>query len=308
MSGGGGRWSADDVKKIRRKLQASERQISDATFSVAVSEFLDTLLFKYNNRDVNAANERINEVVHKLEGVIDGEFDIRNGGSVAKHTYVDGLSDIDALLIVNDSELEDRKPQTVIGKIAAVLERQLGDTATVEQGAMSVKVSYADGMELQFVPALKTDSGVHVPDWNINRWSEIQPEKFTRKLSEINAQCSNKLVPLIKLVKGINSNLPEPLRLSGYHIEALGVEAFKNYRGNCVLREMLPEFFSRAKENIRAPLRDRTGQSLHVDDDLGPRDSEARKSIAAIFDRIERKIRGANASDDIGEWKSLFSD
>jgi predicted nucleotidyltransferase len=49
------------------------------------------------------------------------------GGSVAKHTYVDGLSDIDSLLVINGSDLAEGTPREALKKIEKILSGKLGD-------------------------------------------------------------------------------------------------------------------------------------------------------------------------------------
>ena len=58
---------------------------------------------------------------------IDGEIDLRFGGSVIKHTDVNGLSDIDALVILNGSELEHKSPE----EVKAYFLQQLQDLSTI---------------------------------------------------------------------------------------------------------------------------------------------------------------------------------
>ncbi len=46
---------------------------------------------------VACGRERLEVLKSKLSKELDGTFDQFFGGSIAKHTYVDGLSDIDSL-------------------------------------------------------------------------------------------------------------------------------------------------------------------------------------------------------------------
>jgi hypothetical protein len=114
------------------------------------------------------------------------------------------------------------------------------------------------------------------------------------------------LVPTIKLAKAINGTLPEAQRLSGYHMESLGIEAFRGYQGDTTTSAMLPVFFERARELVLSPIRDRTGQSVHVDDYLGPANSPARVAVSHIMDRIARRMRNATAAGSTAQWRSMF--
>ena len=46
------------------------------------------------------------------------------GGSVAKRTYVDGLSDINFLVIINETDLGDKSRQVVLDHMEKMLRRR----------------------------------------------------------------------------------------------------------------------------------------------------------------------------------------
>src|SRR5205085_3963650 len=125
--------------------------------------------------------------------------------------------------------------------------------------------------EIQVIPAVRTRDGLRVPAWLGNGWAEINPEKFTAALTKRNAQCGGKLIPTIKLAKAINATLPEPHQLTGYHMESLAIAAFRGYDGPQTLPKMLPYFFTRIPDLLLQPIKDKTGQSVHVDTHLGGR-------------------------------------
>ena len=98
MGGGGGggafvNRSPDDLRHLVRK---AEDKTAAAAFQAELANTLGGLLGDYNARDVETARERLDAVKAALQGSIEGSFDQLFGGSVAKHTYVDGLSDIDS--------------------------------------------------------------------------------------------------------------------------------------------------------------------------------------------------------------------
>jgi len=69
---------------------------------------------------------------------------------------------------------------------------------------------------------------------------------------------------------------------------------------------MLHHFFARASDLIRSPIPDRTGQSTHVDDYLGPQDSVERLVVADAVARIGRRLRNADGAMDLEQWKRLL--
>lgn len=309
MAGGGGdsafvNRSPDELRDLVRK---AEDKTSVAAFEAELAKTLGELLGAFNARDVVLVRDRLDDLKISLQDSIDGSFDQLFGGSVAKHTYVDGLSDIDSLVFINDSALEGKTPQRVLARMAKILQRDLQGKAEVSHGEMAVTVSYSDGMVIQLLPALKTTDGkFQIPSSRRAAWSKIDPVAFQEALSRRNKECSGKLVPTIKLAKAIVGQLPEEQRLSGYHMESLGIAAFRSYKGEMTTAAMLPTFFEKAKELVLSPIRDRTGQSVHVDTYLGAANSDQRNVASHILGRLARRMRNATAAGSTAQWQSLF--
>jgi Second Messenger Oligonucleotide or Dinucleotide Synthetase domain len=236
-SGGSGAFVHRTPEQLRDIVRKSEDQTTVARFEAELSRTLGELLGEFNSRDVPTVSARLGEIKAAIQDAIEGSFDPLFGGSVAKHTYVDGLSDIDSLMLINDSSLEGKSPQLAQERMVIAIKAQLKREVTVEQGRMAVTVTYADGMIIQLLPAIKSADGrLHVPSSRRDAWSEINPTTFREALTRRNQECAGKLVPTIKLAKAITGQLPEAQRLSGYHMESLGIAAFKNYGGEDHIR------------------------------------------------------------------------
>lgn len=78
--------------------------------------------------------------------------------------------------------------------------------------------------------------------------------------------------------------------------EGFGFAAFRGYTGEMTSRAMLPTFFERAKDLVLTPIKDRSGQSIHVDAYLGTPNSDARQAASHVFGRIFRRMRNATAA------------
>jgi hypothetical protein len=307
-SGGRGVFSSSRTpEQLSGAIRKAEGETSAAAFEAQLGEILGNLLAGYNARDRPLIQERLDDVKKHLEGAIEGTTDQLFGGSVSKHTYVDGLSDIDALLVINDSELADHEPVAALDRIAKILHSNLKGVK-VWHGRMAVTVEYDDGMLLQLLPTIRTAQGFKVPSSRTSGWSHIAPTRFQEALTRRNQECAGKLVPTIKLAKAILGALPESQRLSGYHIESLAIAAFKAYAGQKTTTAMLPTFFERAKDLVLSPIRDRTGQSIHVDEYLGAEGSSQRASASHILGRLAKRMRNASAAGSATQWQSFFDD
>jgi hypothetical protein len=227
------------------------------------------------------------------------------GGSVAKRTYVDGISDVDALVVVNESELAALDPESVCDYFIT----RLGDRleGKVSADGFAISVEFTD-VTVQLVPVIRKDKDYLLPNSECTNWSRARPTAFTEALTATNKACNGKVVPVIKLAKVLLSDLPQNKRPNGYHLENLAVEAFTNFSGPYTPREMLHHFFKKVPDLIRTPIQDRTGQSGHVDDHLGTKDSMERLVMADGLDRIGRRLRNADGANDIAMWKQLFGE
>lgn len=306
-SGGGGTFVNRTPEQLRSAVRKSEDQTTVAAFEAELARTLGDLLGTYNGRDVDLVRERLDEIKDAMEGAIEGALDQIYGGSVAKHTYVDGLSDIDSLILINDSALERQSPQAALELMEKIIKSEFEGDAIVEHGRMAVTVTFQDGMVIQLLPAIRTKDGtLHVPSSRRDAWSEIDPTGFREALTKYNQACAGKLIPTIKLAKAINGQLPESQRLSGYHMEALGIAAFKKYEGEMTTSAMLVHFFEQARELVLSPIRDSTGQSVHVDEYLGGDKSDARMAMSHVLGRIGRRMRNATAAGSAAQWRTLF--
>jgi hypothetical protein len=293
---------------LRELVQKAQEKASEAAFDGKLASTLGYLLAKVNDRDVKQVQARLESLKGSLSEELDGTFDQFFGGSVAKHTYVDGMSDIDSLMVINDTELEDKDPQRALERVAEILKESLGDEAHVSHGTMAVTVEYEDGMVIQLLPALKTGGQqIYVPSRN-DDWSKIDPVAFQAALTKRNHQCEGKLIPTIKLAKAIIGQLPASQTLTGYHIESLAIAAFRGYDGEFTTRAMLPVLFERAKDLVLSPIEDKSGQSIHVDEYLGPANSEQRQVASHLLGRIARRMKNATASGSIAQWEALFGE
>lgn len=302
---GGGSYTNWKTERLTEAVRTAQEK-SAADFDLQLAGYLSELLATYNARDADTARERLNEAKTTLQEVIDGTFDQLFGGSVAKHTYVDGLSDIDSLLIVNGSKFEDQTPPAILNSMDRILRESFDASIHVEHGRMAVTITYPDGMVLQLLPAIRTDTGIKVPAAGTDGWSHINPEAFTQALTRRNAECGGKLVPTIKLAKAVIGNLPEQYRLSGYHVESLAIAAFRGYDGTKTTAMMLPHFFQQARGLILSPLRDSTGQSVHVDEYLGEANNTTRQYISRLLGNLAKRMKNASAAQSRAQWEALF--
>jgi hypothetical protein len=287
-------------------LRPSIDDAAAEAFQTELGALLSGLLADYNNRDHALVEKRIEPIAEALCGEYSGSIDRLFGGSVAKHTYVDGLSDIDCLITIDGGDLADHTPSGAIEKIAEIA-ASVSNGATVKPGRMAATVTFSDGMEIQLLPAMRAADGkVTIPTSNGEGWATVDPQRFRDALTRRNGECGGKLVPTIKLAKAVLASMDNDLGLSGYHVESIAIEAFRGYAGTRTTAAMLPAFFERARTLVLEPIKDSTDQSVHVDSDLGPAQNDRRQHISIALGRIARQMRTASAAGSRDRWNDFF--
>ena len=271
-----------------------------------VNGWLRGKLKEYNKRPVEDISRHIDHLRDTLEWADDDVVRPLFGGSVHKHTYVNGLSDIDVLMTINDSAMSGMGPQDAIAHMENLIGERLPRT-DVSSGDMAITVRYSDGIKIQLLPAIRGKDGVRVADPGTNRWSTVvRPDRFAKKLTEVNQANKGNVIPTIKLVKGLQVGVirNEKERISGYHMESLAIEAFQNYSGPHDLRSMVIRFCDFASGAVMNPIKDSTGQSRHVDGQLGEAGSGLRKRAANHFRSMLNRFSRCESGDDLD---SLFN-
>lgn len=306
MGGSGGGYFSGrvDPENLAQRTRKVEERAHDESHETDVAAFLGSELALYNDRDVDGTQAVFQSVKKDLEADVEGTVDLLYGGSISKHTYVDGLSDVDALVLMDRTELKGMKPHELKEVLIRTLEERYGEEA-VTVGQLAVTLTYKD-QAIQLLPALREGKGFKITRSDGNGWSRIDPAGFAKALTRTNKAMDGKLVPCIKLAKAIISTLPEPRRLTGYHTEALAIRVFKGYEGPKTPKAMIGYFFEHAQTHVRAPIKDSSGQSVHVDESLGDANSLRRRIVADALGRIARRIRNADGARSLERWEKLF--
>ncbi len=267
------------------------------------NEYCEALLAQYTRRNTQTVTQRLEslcEFLRQKGNVVQTMF----GGSVRKGTYVTGLSDIDALLIVNQSSLVNHTPAEAIEYVRETIQDRLHQN-TVGAGNLAVTVSYSDGTEIQILPAIRTNTGgVRIAEPGSTQWSNVaRPDDFASKLAKVNTARDGRVVPVIKLAKAMaDCFITRPSRkISGYHMESLAIDAFKNYGGPLDPKAMLVHLLGHSIEAVKRPITDSTGQSRYVDEYLGPADSGPRKRASTYFGQMRGKVRSCNTRAEFNE-------
>jgi hypothetical protein len=303
-SGGGfftGKMSPED---LARKVREAEAEARGEAFETEVGEFLASELAQYNDRDVGGTQTVFESVKKDLEADCGGTVDLLYGGSISKHTYVDGLSDVDALVLMDRTELKGKGPEQLQRLLANCLQERYGKDS-VSLGRLAVTLTH-DHKVIHLLPALRDGDKFKIASSDGKGWSRINPVGFAEALTRANKAADGKLVPCIKLAKAIIAALPEQRQLTGYHTESLAIQIFRNYQGAKTPKAMLLHFFDNAQSQVKKPITDSSGQSIYVDEYLGEANSLERRIVADALGRIARRMLNADGAKSPEGWKELL--
>jgi Second Messenger Oligonucleotide or Dinucleotide Synthetase domain len=302
---GSGSYFSSEPQSLIRQIRDSQDATAVESFEVACNSELFGLLSEFNDRDTQAVNTHLDEIAYALSKDQESLVRLAFGGSVAKRTYVEGLSDVDCLVYLDNTDLENASPQEAKDYLEQRLKERFPRTL-IKQGRLAVTVQFSD-CEIQLLPAKRAGDAIRIPDQNGETWSSVvRPREFAKKLTDTNAANGGKVVPVVKLAKAIIANLGDKQKVSGYHAESLAVEAFENYQGPQTPKAMLVHYFKESAQRVMAPIQDSTGQSVHVDEYLGSPSSLERRIVADAFARVERRMRTADTSQNVADWLRLF--
>ena len=131
-------------------------------------------------------------------------------GSYSRHTAIKDIKDVDVILFIK-STYRDEKPETVLDVLFSALQtlpESLEDTGEVtirrkQRRSVNVHLEKRD-FDLDIVPAVALaglEKPLEIPDKDWSKWVQTHPLGYGDKLSKLNDQNCNRVVPLIKLFK-----------------------------------------------------------------------------------------------------------
>lgn len=297
MGGSGSRYIPEpNLDQLRSLIDETLQRTESLSTESEINLELRNILSNFNTRDVNEVHSVLDQVKE-----ICSELDFEKllfGGSVAKHTYVDGVSDVDALVVMDSSE--NASPDKLLDMLHNKL-KQL--PFQLRKGTMAVTITTDSGLEIQLVPCYSSGDNFKISNESGSQWRDVNIKKFQSKLTEENKRLNRALVPCIKLVKALNDTLSEESQLSGYHIETLALKAVKRYDGPCTYKALTQHIVDKTSKLVLSPVKDPTGQSKEVDSNLGDANSVSRRMISQAFSDLGQSLASA---DTPSKWREII--
>jgi hypothetical protein len=233
-------------------------------------------------------------------------------GSYRRDTKTKKLKDIDIFVVIDPDGAQAGYRTRPPGDVLDALETLLADRwPGAYRDGMAVVIPYGNDdevMSIDVVPAFdRKGGGYFIPDPAAGTWIATNPKRHHELSIAKNAECNGKFVPFVKMIKGINRELGEPVSpsfLLEVMAHALVKAPFGRYQDEIVL------FLATAAERIDEQWVDPAGLGGDVNTVMSP----SQKLAAAVALRDAQAIaeRAVDLEDDgqeraaYDEWKKLF--
>lgn len=158
-------------------------------------------------------------------------------GSYARWTALRPLDDVDILFIVNPVAWQGTfqrvfhqlpAPETILTSFAAAIRyRYPESTVRVQNRSVGLKMEHLDIDAVPAVPHPNNEQWHRVPDRRSGTWVDTGPKAHAAVTTQINKRSGEVFVPLVRLLKVWNKNLPTTVSLKSFAIETLATRVFR---------------------------------------------------------------------------------
>lgn len=230
-------------------------------------------------------------------------------GSYRRHTKTKKLKDVDIFVVVKrDGEqghLRNLGPKALLEELKKVLEKKYA-SVTIDRMACVVDFGSDDIVSFDVVPAFKrSEGGYEIPDTRTG-WIATNPKTQHEMTSAKNTDFSEKWVPFVKMVKGANRELGDPVDPS-FLLEVMALDLVAQPFGR--YQDELVFFFASAAEQIDQPWPD----PAKVGPDVNAMTATERQAARTALLEAQRIAERAVWLEDDGqeraaveEWRKLF--
>lgn len=235
-------------------------------------------------------------------------------GSYRRDTKTKKLKDVDVFIVIApggpQGGYRTQAPLQVLQAVETLLRRRWSDAY---RDGMAIVIPYGSDdevMSIEVVPAFKRSGGGYfIPDPAAGAWIATNPKRHHELSTDKNTDCGGKYVPFVKMIKGINRELGEPVSPS-FLLEVMARDLVKppfgRYQDEIVL------FLATAADRMHQTWPDPAGLGGDVNTVM----TTAQKTAAANALRQAQRIaeRAVDLEDDgqerasYDEWKRLFGD
>lgn len=260
------------------------------------------------SRLAQARHDAIREYVSS-NWAIDDDF---LTGSYKRDTKTKKLKDIDIFMVIKEDGPEGKyrrqSPSRILDALWQLLKVRWPDAY---RDGMAVVIPFGSNeeiMSVDVVPAFhRNGGGYHIPDPGAGTWILTDPEKHAQASTKKNKQCDEKYVPFVKMIKGINRELGEPVSPS-FLLEVMAMDLVKPQFGR--YQDEVVLFLATVADRMHDSWPDPAG----VGPDVNSIMTTAQKEAACFSIREAQSIAesAVDLEDDgqeraaVEQWRKLF--
>lgn len=231
-------------------------------------------------------------------------------GSYRRDTKTKPLKDVDIFVVLDpdgdEAHFANEPPLNILDDAKRVLSLKW-EVVFVDR--MAAIVSYGDDVaSFEVVPAFPRAAGGYlIPDTKRNTWLPTDPNVHNDISTQKNKECQGKFVPLVKMLKGTNRELGEPVSPS-FLLEVMAWDIVSPPFGR--YQDELQVILATAAERIHEAWPDPAGIGPDVNIEMSA--SEASSAASALADAAEIASHAVWLEDDgqeraaVEEWRKLF--
>ncbi|MDQ1501625.1 MAG: hypothetical protein QOI86_4965 [Actinomycetota bacterium] len=232
-------------------------------------------------------------------------------GSYRRDTKTKKLKDVDIFVVIDgegpQGSLRNLGPAAVLGRLADVLRPEYPG-AYIDRMACVIDFGKDEEvMSFDVVPAFdRAGGGYEIPDTGTAGWISTNPRIHHELSTAKNNACDGKFVPFVKMIKGMNRHLDEPVRPS-FLLEVMAQDIVLEPFGE--FPEEVRWFLATAVEQVHNAWPD----PAHLGPDVNTMSIYERAAAAAVLtaalavaeDAIELGA-GAQERAAVEKWRELF--
>lgn len=232
-------------------------------------------------------------------------------GSYRRDTKTKKLKDVDIFVVINpdgmQASLRSATPSRVLDQLDALLKEKYPNVSSDHFASTISFGSDEDVMSFDVVVAFKHSSGGYeIPDARSGTWIRTNPKTHHELSTAKNKKCEQKFVPLVKMIKGVNRELGEPVEPS-FLLEVMALDLVQEPCGR--FQDEVRWFLASGVDHLDDSWPDpaRLGPAVNTMS-LSQR-SAARSALTNALHIAEEAIRLEDAGSEraaVEEWRKLF--
>ena len=233
-------------------------------------------------------------------------------GSYRRNTKTKRLKDVDMFVVIDrdgaQANLRSTSAEDVLEQLRTVLDDKY-DRVYVDRMTCVVPFGSEDEvMSLEVAPASdRRGGGYEIPDTQSGGWIATNPKRHHEFSTAKNAKCDDKYVPFVKMVKGINRELGEPVRPS-FLLEVMALKLVKPPFGR--YQDEVRWFLATAADQVQDSWPDPADLGPDVNSDMTAADMrEAARALSDALPIAEEAVRLEDAGREreaVDRWRELF--